>query len=197
MAKIEKDRLEMIRAVQKELKYERFIHTLGVAETAAALAVRHGCDMHKAETAGILHDCAKYMDVDKMETLCRKEGLEISSLERGNASLLHSKAGSILARIKYGVEDPDILEAIRYHTTGKPDMTMMEKIVFIADYIEPGRDQAPHLDEIRKAAFEDLDQALCMILRDTLSYLKKNEREIDSLTQKTYDYYEDKIRTLN
>ena len=76
-------------------------------------------------------------------------------------------------------------------------MTMLEKIVFIADYIEPGRDQAPHLEEIRKAAFEDLDRALCMILKDTLSYLRENEREIDSLTQKTYDYYEDKIRTLN
>ena len=75
-------------------------------------------------------------------------------------------------------------------------MTTLEKIVFIADYIEPGRDQAPHLDEIRKAAFEDLDLALCMILKDTLSYLKENEREIDSLTQKTYDYYEEKIRTL-
>lgn len=196
MAKTEKDRLEMIRAVQKELKYARFIHTLGVAETAAALAVRHGCDMHKAETAGILHDCAKYMDVGKMESLCRKEGLEISPLEKGNPALLHSKAGSILARTKYGVEDPDILEAIRYHTTGKPDMSMLEKIVFIADYIEPGRDQAPHLDEIRKAAFEDLDKALCMILKDTLSYLRENEREIDFLTQKTYDYYEDRIRTL-
>ena len=75
-------------------------------------------------------------------------------------------------------------------------MTTLEKIVFIADYIEPGRDQAPHLDEIRKAAFEDLDLALCMILKDTLSFLKENEREIDSLTQKTYDYYEEKIRTL-
>lgn len=196
MSKGGDDRLEMIRTVQKELKYARFIHTMGVAFTAASLAERYGCDMRKAETAGILHDCAKYMDVDKMENLCRKNGLEISPLEEGNAALLHSKAGCILARKKYGVHDSEVLEAIRYHTTGKPDMTTLEKIVFIADYIEPGRDQAPHLDEIRKAAFEDLDLALCMILKDTLSYLKENEREIDSLTQKTYDYYEEKIRTL-
>lgn len=196
MSKGGDDRLEMIRTVQKELKYARFIHTMGVAFTAASLAERYDCDMRKAETAGILHDCAKYMDVDKMENLCRKNGLEISPLEEGNAALLHSKAGCILARKKYGVHDPEVLEAIRCHTTGKPDMTTLEKIVFIADYIEPGRDQAPHLDEIRKAAFEDLDLALCMILKDTLSYLKENEREIDSLTQKTYDYYEEKIRTL-
>lgn len=197
MSKNAKERLELIREVQKELKYARFIHTMGVAGTAASLAERYGCDMRKAETAGILHDCAKYMDVDKMESLCDKNGLELSDVERGNSALLHSKAGSILARTKYGVTDPEILQAIRYHTTGRPDMSLLEKIVFIADYIEPGRDQAPHLDEIRRAAFENLDTALCMILKDTLHYLKKDDREIDSMTQKTYDYYEESIRRLD
>lgn len=196
MSKNGKERLELIREMQKELKYARFIHTMGVAGTAASLAARYGEDIHKAETAGILHDCAKYMDVEKMESLCRKNGLELSEVERGNAALLHSKAGSILARTRYGVNDPDILQAIRYHTTGRPDMTLLEKIVFIADYIEPGRDQAPHLDDIRRAAFDNLDTALCMILKDTLYYLKKDGREIDSMTQKTYDYYEESIRKL-
>ena len=184
-----KERLELIRAMQKELKYSRFIHSLGVAFTAASLAERYGVDMHKAETAGILHDCAKYVDVEKMESLCVKNGLPVTEMERGSAALLHSKAGSILARTKYGIEDEEILNAIRYHTTGRPAMTLLEKIIFISDYIEPGRDQAPHLEEIRSAAFSNLDQALCMILKDTLLFLNGSGKAVDSMTQKTYDYY--------
>ena len=191
-----KDRLELIRAVQKELKYSRFIHTMGVAVTAASLAERYGEDMKKAETAGILHDCAKYMDVDKMESLCRKNGLEISEMEKGSAALLHSKAGSILARTQYGVDDPDVCSAIRFHTTGRPAMTTLEKIIFIADYIEPGREQAPHLQEIRQAAFRNLDEALCMILKDTLDFLNESGKRIDPMTQKTYDYYRPQIKDL-
>ncbi len=189
MSKYGKERLELIRAVQKELKYSRFIHSMGVAFTATSLAERYGVDMRKAETAGILHDCAKYLEVEKMEGLCRKNDLPISEMEKGNSALLHSKAGSVLARTKYGVEDEEILNAIRFHTTGRPGMTALEKIIFIADYIEPGREQAPHLTEIRSAAFEDLDKALCMILRDTLDFLKGGEKPVDSMTQKTYDYY--------
>lgn len=184
-----KERLELIRAMQKELKYSRFIHSLGVAFTAASLAERYGADMHKAETAGILHDCAKYVDVEKMESLCFKNGLSVTAMEKGSAALLHSKAGSILARTKYGIEDEEILNAIRYHTTGRPEMTLLEKIIFVSDYIEPGRDQAPHLEEIRRAAFADLDQALCMILKDTLLFLNGSGKAVDSMTQKTYDYY--------
>lgn len=187
-------RLELIQAMEKELKYTRFIHTLGVAFTAASLAERHGADMRRAETAGILHDCAKCIDVGKMEQICEKAGMEISPLEHGNGSLLHSKAGCVLARDKYGVEDPEILNAIACHTTGKPDMTALEKIIFIADYIEPGREAAPHLDEIRRAAFEDLDRALCIILKDTLDYLHETGKPIDEMTQKTYDWYKEMIQ---
>ncbi len=193
MAKSGKERLELIRAVQKELKYARFIHTMGVAGTAASLAARYGESVQKAETAGILHDCAKYMDVDKMETLCRRHGLELSEMEHGNAALLHSKAGSILAETKYGISDTEICLAIRFHTTGRPNMTQLEKIIFVSDYIEPGRDQAPHLEEIRRAAFADLDRALCMILKDTLEFLHASGKRIDPMTQKTYDYYRKQI----
>ena len=185
----EMSRMEMIRTIQKELKYPRFIHTLGVAFTATSLAARYGADIRKAETAGILHDCAKYLDVAQMERLCINAGIPISMIESGNGSLLHSKAGCVLARDKYGVEDPEILNAIAWHTTGKPDMTLLEKILFIADYIEPGRDKAPHLDSIRAAAFDDLDTALRMILKDTLEYLRKDGKPIDEMTQKTYDFY--------
>ena len=186
-------RMDLIQAMQKELKYSRFIHTLGVAFTAASLAERHGVDMRRAETAGILHDCAKCLDVEKMEQVCDRAGFALRPVERGNGALLHSKAGCVLARDKYGIEDPEILNAIACHTTGKPAMTQLEKIIFISDYIEPGRETAPHLDAIRAAAFEDLDKALRMILEDTLDYLKEGGRAIDEMTQKTYDYYRNTI----
>lgn len=182
-------RLELMKELEKELKYARFIHTLGVAFTATSLAARYGADIKKAEIAGLLHDCAKYIGPEKMEALCRKEGIPVSRMEQGNAALLHSKAGSVLARTKYGVEDEEILCAIRCHTTGRPDMTLLDKIIFVADYMEPGRTEAPDLAEVRTLAFADLDQALLRILRDTLDFLHESGREIDPMTQTTYDYY--------
>ena len=94
-----------------------------------------------------------------------------------------------MAEHEYGVEDPDILSAIRWHTTGHPDMTPLEKIIFVADYIEPNRQQAPHLKTIRHLAFMDLDEALRVILKDTLDYLDSIHGEIDGMTEETYLYY--------
>lgn len=185
----DKKRLQLIQAVQKELTYSRFVHTLGVAATAAALAERYGADMEKADTAGILHDCAKYKSTDEMEHMLRSEGYSISPLEKGNGALLHAKAGSVMAKKQFGIEDEEILGAIAWHTTGKPDMTLLEKILYVADYIEPGRNQAPNLEKIRVVSFENLDRALCMILKDTLDYLDKSGAQIDGMTKKTYEYY--------
>jgi len=103
--------------------------------------------------------------------------------------LTHSLAGAYLAEYKYGIRDEDILNAVRYHTTGRPGMSMLEKIVFIADYIEPGRNHSARLPELRRLAFQDLDKALVEVLRDTLRYLKGTDNEIDPMTQKTYDHY--------
>ena len=103
--------------------------------------------------------------------------------------LIHPFLGAEVARREYQVTDEDILNAIRYHTTGRAGMSLLEKIVWLSDYIEPGRKQAPNLPEIRRIAFEDLDKALIMALENTLSYLKGGNMEIDSMTQKTYDFY--------
>lgn len=182
-------RIKLIRRLEKELNYKRFIHTLGVAGTAAALAMRCGSDMEKAELAGLLHDCAKCMSPERMRMICTEARMPLSEPERSNPALLHSKAGCVLARTEYGVEDEEILSAIAWHTTGRPAMTPLEKIIFIADYIEPGRTVARHLPEIRRAAFCEPDEALLMILGDTLRYLRDSGAEVDSMTQKTYDYY--------
>lgn len=184
-------RSQMIRQLEEELGYKRFIHTMGVAYTATSLAMTYGADMEKAEIAGLLHDCAKCMDIRKMARICDKAGLAISDMERESNALLHSKAGSILVTEKYGIDDPDIINAVRYHTTGRPGMSLLEKIIFVADYMEPGRDVAPNLPEVRHLAFcgESIDDAVIKILADTLVYLKSTGREVDSMTQKTYDFY--------
>lgn len=193
MAK-DSDRLSLYKELEKQLKYSRFIHTMGVTFTATSLAMRYGADAKKAELAGLLHDCAKYIPVEEMERICEEGGLEISSFERGNSALLHSKAGSVLARTKYGVTDKEILDAIRFHTTGRPGMTLLDKIVFVADYLEPGREEAPDLPEVRPLAFRDLDQALLLILSDTLTYLNGTGKRIDPMTQRTYEFYEKMVR---
>lgn len=102
--------------------------------------------------------------------LAEKNGLEITELERNNPFMLHAKVGAMLAKVKYDIDDEEVLGAIRWHTTGKPNMNLLEKIVYVADYIEPRRDKAPNLKEIRKLAFMDLDLALLKILEDTLGY---------------------------
>ena len=108
--------------------------------------------------------------------------------------LLHAKVGAVYAKDKYGVEDEDILNAITYHTTGRPAMSLLEKIVFIADYIEPYRDPLLNLDEIRKIAYENLDQAIVMISENTLDYLKDIGVAIDTMTNETYEYYKSKLQ---
>lgn len=175
--------------VKKTQDKKRFEHTLGVTYTAACLAMCYDIDTERAEIAGLLHDCAKCLSNDKKVDLCKRQSIEINLTEAKNPFLLHAKAGAYLAQHKYGIGDEDILNAVRYHTTGRPGMSTLEKIVFIADYIEPGRDHSARLPELRKLAFRDMDRALVEILRDTLSYLDGTENEIDPMTQKTYDHY--------
>lgn len=178
------------RAMEKELSAGRYTHTLGVAYTAAALAMAHGEDMEKAMTAGLLHDCAKSMHGSELVAICEKAHLNVTAVERSNpTALLHAKAGAYLAERKYGVEDGDILNAIRYHTTGRPDMSKLEKIIYIADYIEPGRKQLAGLEMVRRIAYQDLDWTMENILANTLAYLQTTEGQADDMTAKTYQFY--------
>lgn len=175
-----------MKTVQDSKRYE---HTLGVAYTSVSLAMKYGVSLKDAELAGLLHDCAKCISHEEKIEICKKNGIEITDIEKRNPFLLHTKVGCFLAKQEYGVRDENILNAILNHTTGRPAMTLLEKIVFVADYIEPGRDQAPNLTEIRKLAFEDIDKTLVLILKDTLDYLKSGGGEIDPMTQNTYEYY--------
>ncbi len=175
--------------MEKSLDPKRFEHTLGVAYTACSLAMCYDTDLSKAMTAGLLHDCAKCISDEKMISICEKHNILINEVERKNPFLLHAKVGSYMAMKQFNIHDQDIINAILNHTTARPGMSQLEKIIYIADYIEPGRKQAPNLIQIRKLAFQNLDLALIRILEDTLHYLKSINAPIDIMTQKTYDFY--------
>lgn len=175
--------------MEKTLDAKRFEHTLGVAYTASSLAMCYGEDFNKALLAGLLHDCAKCIDNEKKIVICEKHNIPINEVERKNPFLLHAKVGSYLAMKRFNIHDQDVINAILNHNTGRPGMSMLEKIIYVADYIEPGRKQAPDLPRLRRLAFQDLDQALVCILEDTLQYLKSTDMPIDNMTQRTYDYY--------
>ncbi len=182
-----------LKELRKELKESRYVHTIGVAYTAASLAMAHGAELDQAQLAGLLHDCAKNLPDQESKKLILEHGLEISEFEEKNPALLHAKAGYILSKTKYGVEDEVIRHAILVHTTGCPDMNLLDKILFIADYIEPGREKQAHLPQLRKEAFTDLDACLLHILEDTVSYLRKSGKVLDPMTEKTYLYYKERI----
>lgn len=175
--------------LKKRLKPSRYQHTMGVMYTAAALAMRYQYPMESALYAGLLHDCAKYESGENLLKICRENGIPVTEVEEKSPQLLHAKVGAFYARERYGVKDPQILHAITVHTTGMPNMSMLDKILFIADYIEPGRDKARNLTEIRSLAFEDLDRACAKILKDTLDYLNERGQEIDTTTEATYEFY--------
>ena len=184
---------DLKKAMKKHMDESRYEHTLGVMYTCAFLAMRYVYDMEKAMLAGLMHDCAKCMPNAKKLKTAEKNHLEITDLERKNPFMLHAKLGALLAKKKYDIDDEEILSAIRWHTTGRPDMSLLDKIVYVSDYIEPKRDKAPNLPKIRQLAFMDIDQALLQILEDTLGYLGDSTDDIDSMTKKTYDYYKEHI----
>ena len=180
------------KSLEKELKPDRFDHTLGVAYTAANMAFIHGADVEKALIAGFLHDCAKCMSHEDQIKICEKNKIEISEVEKRNHSLLHAKVGMFLARTRYDVYDTDILNAIRWHTTGREDMSLLEKIIYIADFIEPNRKPLEDMNTIRQEAYTDIDRCLAHILHNSVIYLKTIGKEIDDATMIAYEYYKDK-----
>lgn len=183
------DLKKMEAKLKKHVDENRFVHTLGVMYTSAALAMAHGYDIHKAQVAGLLHDCAKCIPNDKKLRICKKHNIDVSAVEYENPILLHAKLGAYIAETKYDIYDEEILRSITFHTTGRAGMSTLEKIVFIADYIEPERFKARNLPEIRRTAFTDLDECMYMILRDTLAYLKHNPKAVDPTTSRAFEFY--------
>lgn len=187
MAVIDKEKL--IKELSKKLDHHRFVHTLGVAYTATNLAYRYDIDSEKAFLAGILHDCAKCMSPQENVEYCKKHNIELSAVEIANPGLAHAKAGVLVAKKDYDIKDEEILEAIRWHTTGKPKMTPLEEIIFISDYIEPNRDHDPELNLIRNLAYTDKLGCLIKIYEHSLNHIKGSNKQLDETTVESYEYY--------
>lgn len=187
MAKTDINKIKKM--LYKELDSKRYEHTLGVAYTAACLAMRYDYDINQAYLAGLMHDCAKCMTHEERLHYCQKHNVEITEIEKQNPALLHAKVGAEMCQRKYDIKDAEICDAVRFHTTGRPNMSLLEKIIFIADYLEPHRNEAEDLPIVRKQVFCDLDTALRTILKDTLLYLDGSDKAIDPMTLKTYEYY--------
>lgn len=187
------DIIKMQKKVKKYMDEMRFHHTLGVMYTAAALAMCHGEDVERAQIAGLLHDCAKCIPNDKKLKLCKRHNIPVSETEEKSPYLLHARLGAFIAEEKYGIYDPEILSAIEFHTTGRAAMSLLEEIIYIADYIEPMRSKAANLPEVRRLAFEDLDRAVYVTMRDTLRYLEKEKSCLDNQTVVAYNYYKNLV----
>lgn len=189
-----RENIDLIKADLKEkLPKKRYEHTLGVAYTAAALAMCYGEDILKAELAGILHDVAKAKKTFELKDDMKgyidpyTDGDYVALIADKAPQILHAIYAPYLAKKDYEIEDKDILSAIRWHTTGKKDMTMLEKIVFVADYIEPNRKKLPDLDRIRTLSFHDISEAVKVIAKSTIEYLGSQGMYIDKFTYELSD----------
>lgn len=165
----------------------RYLHTLGVAETAIKLAKIHGEDENKAEIAALSHDVAKNLTDDELLTIIRNNHIELTNDEKNTRELWHSIVGPIKAKEVFQINDDEILCAIRWHTTGKENMSKLDKIIYLADLIEPSR-RFPGVDEIRKASEENLDIAMLKALTHTIKYLLEKGCSIDINTIKARNY---------
>ncbi len=153
------------------LKYRRMAHVRGTEEEAVRLAERYGADVTEARVAALLHDCTKKLGMEEQLALCEKYSVKLDAVEQKTLKLLHAKTGAELARDVFGVSNA-VYEAIKWHTTGKADMTLLEKVLYLADYIEPTRD-FPGVEALRKTVYEDLDAGLAMGLAMTVEEMEE------------------------
>ena len=168
------------------LKPKRMPHVLGTEQEAVRLARQYGADETQARVAALLHDCTKKLDMDRQLTLCAQYHIQLDDLERHALKLLHAKTGAAIARDVFGVDDA-VYRAIYWHTTGHPNMTKLEKIIYLADYIEPSRD-FPGVDDLRRAVHADLDRGLLKALDDSIRDMQQWGNPVHHNTLDARDY---------
>ena len=156
----------------------RLQHVLRVEQLAIDLAQTHQLDSIKASQAGLMHDLAKYFKPEKLLAMARQEGLVLDPVDKTNPHLLHADVGAIVAREQFGVRDPEILAAIADHTLGRPGMSPLSCVVFLADSLEPGRGDTPELNRLRQVSHNNLQQAVAMACDYSLKHLVDKHRLI-------------------
>ncbi|MDD3394108.1 MAG: nicotinate-nucleotide adenylyltransferase [Anaerotignum sp.] len=179
--------------LQSALSIKRYIHTMGVVDEAERLTEIYGSqsDKQKVQVAGLLHDCAKDFPPEMRDRFCKEYKVPVDDYMKKVPDLIHPFLGAEVARREYLVADEEILEAIRYHTTGRANMSLLEKIIYIADYIEPNREPFEGLEEARRLAYLDLDMAMKYILEQTIQYVKARGRELHPFSMEALEYYKD------
>ncbi|MBD1382073.1 bis(5'-nucleosyl)-tetraphosphatase (symmetrical) YqeK [Metabacillus arenae] len=178
-------REEALFLVKKQLTEHRYQHTLGVMETAVHLAKVYGADAAKAELAAIFHDYAKFRPKEEMKQVILTQNMSKDLLIH-HSELWHAPVGAYLVQLEAGVSDEEVLDAIRYHTSGRPGMTLLEKVIYVADYIEPNR-QFPGVEQVRELAEKSLDQAMVKALQNTIIFLMKKNQAVYPVTIETYN----------
>ncbi|MBE3570400.1 MAG: bis(5'-nucleosyl)-tetraphosphatase (symmetrical) YqeK [Bacillales bacterium] len=189
------NREKALNIVKEQLTEHRFQHTLGVMEAAIKLAAKYGADKKKAELAAIFHDYAKFRPKEEMKQIIIQQEMDPKLLQF-HTELWHAPVGAYLTKTEAGIEDEEVLDAIRYHTSGRPNMTVLEKVIYLADYIEPGR-QFPGVDEVREMAERSLDEALIQALKNTIVFLLKKNQPVFPDTLDTYNHLVNKWREVN
>lgn len=154
---------EIEQCIKKMTKESRFNHSKGVQYMAGELAKHYGLDIEKAQLAGLMHDCVKNLPVEEMFKLCDELGCELDEVAKNEPKLIHAPLGAYYSKKVFGIDDDEIFNAIYYHTTAKSNMTLFEKVIFIADVVEPNR-KYDIIDEMRRLAFENIDLAMLRIL---------------------------------
>ena len=185
--------------LQQVLHPKRYLHTLGVAYLSASLAMCYGVSHRDALIAGLLHDCAKNYPEEEMLKECIRMNIMLSEHEKSIPELIHAAYGAYLAQEEYNITQEDILLAVRNHTLGRPNMTILEQIVYLADYMETERTQptTPSLDELRKIAFQSLDKAVYLVSKNSIHYFETTGKTVDPMTYQVHEYYKDKIQKEN
>lgn len=159
---------EIEQCIKRMTKESRFNHSKGVQYMAGELAKHYGVDVEKAQLAGLMHDCVKNLPVEEMFRLCDELGCELDDITKKEVKLIHAPLGAYYAKKVFGIEDEEIFNAIYWHTTAKANMTLFEKVIYMADVVEPNR-KYDIVDEMRKLAFENIDLAMLKILDYTIT----------------------------
>ncbi|MBK5241573.1 bis(5'-nucleosyl)-tetraphosphatase (symmetrical) YqeK [Clostridium sp.] len=179
--------VEMYDYLHENLKETRFRHSLSVSETAVKLAIKYGVNIDSARIAGLVHDCGKNMKDEQLIKVAIDHKLQLDEVNLKNPSLLHGIVGGIIAREVMGIHDEDIINAICYHTTGRKNMSILEKIIFIADYTEPLR-KFDGVEELRSLSMRDLDASVIQSLDNTIKYVINQKKILHNDTVDARNY---------
>lgn len=184
---------QMREKLKQVLTEKRYNHSIGVMNTAVEMAEHFGADVEKTRIAALLHDCAKNYSSSEMFELCERYNVILDDITRSSRGLIHGFLGAVIAEKYYGVTDPEIYDAIYYHTIGKPDMSLITKIIYIADGIEPSRN-FEGVDRIRDMVYEDIDRALVLQIDYTIRSVINKGGLLHTNTIDTRNFYLRKIR---